>query len=100
MKKKSTSALVILFLLSLGFSACTKDDVALACNFEGELEAYEDKIKAFLSNPTAINCGVLREASFTLLDQAEGCPAADREAIMEITSLGKDLSCKALDGRE
>ncbi len=87
-------------ILSLSFfSSCFGDDdegtVVDSCNFDTELNHYNNMIDAFNANPSSATCNNLKNAALDLLDAVEGC--SNYDYYYDATQAWLSVDCSAFD---
>ena len=87
-------------LLITSFSSCFGDDegdvIIDSCDFDYELQHYNNMIEAFNANQTTTNCNNLRNSALELLDALEGC--SEYEYYYDATQAWLDVDCSVFDG--
>ena len=87
-------------LLITSFSSCFDEDedevIVETCNFDYELQHYNNMIEVFNANQTTTNCNNLRNSALDLLDAMEGC--SEYEYYYDATQAWLDIDCSVFDG--
>lgn len=93
------SAVLIIFSSLSFFSSCFGEDdegSVDTCNYDYELDHYNDMIDAFNANPTTGTCNNLKNAALNLLDALEGC--SNYDYYYDATQAWLDVDCSGFDG--
>lgn len=82
----------VLFLaLGFVFFGCSSDDSPGNCNYERELNEFNQRFDVWVDNVTPANCNDLRSSAIRLLQKMEGCPGVTNlEATMKEW---RDIDC-------
>ncbi len=85
---------IALFTLSC-FGEDDGDEIIVEnCNYDYELDHYNNMMNVFNVNPTEANCNNLRSAALSLIDALEGC--SDYDYYYEATQAWLQIDCSGL----